>query len=71
MGRPVLLRRQAEALLSRMWWYMIAVDNGNITYYGRDSKIEAKRSPHAAEVANGMLTILIDPLHEADVDLIK
>lgn len=62
-------RVEAEELSSRVWWSIIAVEDDDIMYNGRDRTIEAKRSCHMAEVSKGMLEPPSGPLVDADVDV--
>lgn len=60
---------EAAALLSRLWWYMIALNDDKITYYGHASTIEAKLSRYFPEVANGLLVLPSGLLLENNVDV--
>lgn len=48
---------------------MIAVSDGDITYYSLERTIDAKRSRHVFEVAKGMIDLPSGPLAEADADV--
>lgn len=48
---------------------MIAVSDNDITYYGPDKKIEAKRYRRVSEVAKRILALPSCPLTEAHVDV--
>lgn len=60
---------EAKSVSSRVSRYMIAVNDEDITYYGRDKTLEAKRSGHMYKVAKLMLVLPSDPLVKADVDV--
>lgn len=62
---------EAGALSLRVWWYMVAVNDNVITYYGLDRSIEAMFSRHMSEVTNGMLALPSGRLVEANVDVDK
>lgn len=47
---------------------MISASDYDITYYGRDKKMDAKRSRYMSEVAKRMLALPSGPLFEADMD---
>lgn len=48
---------------------MIADSDEDITYFGRDRTIEAKRSLHVSEAAKGMLALTSGPFIETDFDV--
>lgn len=60
---------EAEGLSSRLWRYMIASNDGYITYYACERKEETKHSHHVADIATGVLSIRSGPFVEADIDV--